>query len=225
MGCMRRLGCLVVLIVLCLAAWLTRDLWLDRLRGRRGGAAASSTWQPLTPEGAARASAALRRLSARSGPAYATVAPGDLAAYIFQELSRTLPASADSIEAAAIGDRLYVRAVVPIKDLGGSRTLGPLAALLGDREHIQIGGTLRVIQPGQAELRVSELRLKDLAIPQPLIPRLIQQISRGDRPAGLSPNGLLLRTPSYIGDVRVSDGKITLYKASSVPPATPATKR
>jgi len=222
MGCLRRLGCLLVLLVLCAAAWLTRDRWMTRFRGRGATSAATPTWQPLTREGATRASTALRRLSAPTGPAYATVAPGDLAAYILQELSRTLPASADSIEAAAIGDQLYVRAIVPIKDLGGSRTLGPLAALLGDRERIQIGGALRIIRPGQAELQVKELRLKELAIPQPLIPRLIQQISRGERPPGLSPNGLLLRTPPYIGDVRVSDSKITLYKA---PAATPATKR
>ena len=219
---MRRLGCLFVLLVLCAVAWLTRDSWLARLRGLRSGASTSgtTTWQPLTRDGAARASSALRRLSAPSGPAYTTIAPGDLAAYVLQELSRTLPASADSVEAAAIGDRLYVRAVVPIKDLGGSRTMGPLAALLGDRERILIGGTLRIIQPGQAELQVKELRVKDLAIPQPLIPRLIQQISRGERPPGLSSSGLLLRTPPYIGDVRVNDGKITLYKASTT--AAPA---
>lgn len=217
---MRRIGCLFFLLLVCAAAWFTRDLWLGKIRGMRSGASSSaaSTWQPLTRDGAARANTALRRLSAPSGPAYATVAPGDLAAYIFQELSRTLPASADSIEAAAIGDRLYVRAVVPIKDLGGSRTMGPLAALLGDRERIQIGGTLRIIRPGQAELQVKELRIKELAIPQALIPRLIQQISRGERPPGLSPNGLLLRTPAYIGDVRVSDGRITLYKTPQ--PAT-----
>src|SRR3954471_382296 len=178
MGCLRRIGCLLLLLVICAAAWLTRDMWWSRLRGKTGGSAASTTqiWQPLTKEGAARAGAALKRLDSRTGPAYASVAPGDLAAYIFQELSRALPASADSVEAAAIGDRLYVRAVVPIKDLGGSRTMGPLAALLGDRERIQIGGTLRIIQPGQAELQVKELRVKDLSIPQPLIPRLIQQI-------------------------------------------------
>jgi hypothetical protein len=217
MGCMRRLGCLVFIVVLACAAWFTRGMWLPRLRGSSNGASAPSsanTWQPLTPAGASRAGTALKRLESRTGPAYATVAPGDLAAYIVQELSHALPASADSIEAAAIGDRLYVRAIVPIKDLGGTRTLGPIAALLGDREHIQLGGTMRVIQPGQSELQVQELKVGNVSVPQALIPRLIQQISRGERPAGLSPNGLLLRTPPYIGDVRVSDGKITMYRAA-----------
>ncbi|HJQ18892.1 MAG TPA: hypothetical protein VJ867_00995 [Gemmatimonadaceae bacterium] len=213
---MRRIGCLIVVIAIAIAAWLTRDRWLPR--SVRSAADSSTpalrTWQPLTPKGAQTAAAMLQRLQARTGPAYVSVAPGDLAAYILQELSRTLPATADSIEAAAIGDRLYVRAIVPIKDLGGAGTLGPLAALLGDRERVQLGGTLRIIQPGQAELQVRELKVGSLSVPQALIPKLIQQISRGQRPPGLSPNGLLLRTPSYIGDVRVTDGKITMYKAA-----------
>ncbi len=223
MGCLRRLGCLVVIVVIGIAAWMTRDMWLPRLRdaageagggSRRAVAAPATVWQPLTKDGAERARIALRRLSAPSGPAYASVAPGDLAAYIFQELSRTLPASADSIEAAAIGERLAVRAVLNMKDLGGAATLGPLAAILGDREPVQLGGVLRIIRPGEAELQVKELRIRELSVPAPLIPRLIRQISRGKRPPGLSPDGLPLRTPLYVGDVRVSDGRITLYKAA-----------
>jgi len=217
MGCLGRLGCLILVVILAVCAWFTRGMWLPRVRGTAGGAASSvtSTWQPLTKDGAARAATALQKLSAPRGPAYATVAPGELAAYILQELSHTLPATADSIEAAAIGDRLYVRARVSTKDLGGTRTLGPLAALLGDRTHVQLGGTLRIIRAGQAELQVKELRINELSLPPPLIPRLIQQMSHGERPAGLSADGLLLRTPPYIGDLRVADGRITLYKTST----------
>lgn len=220
MGCLRRLGCLVLIVVLGIAAWLTRDLWLPRLRealGERKPAAPApaAVWQPLTKDGAERARIALRRLSAPAGPAYANVAPGDLAAYIFQELSHTLPASADSIEAAAVGERLSVRAVVNIKDVGGAATLGPLASLLGDRERIQLGGVLRIIKPGEAELQVKELKIRELSVPAPLIPRLVREISRRERPAGLSPDGLPLRTPPFIGDVRVSDGRITLYRAAA----------
>jgi len=213
---MGRLGCLILIVILAVCAWFTRGMWLGRVRGNSGAATSvTSPWQPLTKEGAARAAATLRKLSGPSGPAYATVAPGDLAAYIMQELSHALPASADSIQAAAIGDRLYLRAVVSTRDLGGSRTMGPMAALLGDRAHVQLGGTLHIISPGQAELQVKELKINELSLPQGLIPRLIQQMSRGERPAGLSADGLLLRTPPYIGDARVSDGRITLYKTST----------
>lgn len=224
MGCLKRLGCLVLLVLIAGAAYLTRGHWLhrvpwvgDRARART---ASAPTWQPLTDTGAERARRALERLRSPRGPVYVDVAPGDMAAYIARELARTLPASTDSIEAAAIGDRLHVRALVRTADLGDRAALGPLSMLLGEQERLQLGGTLRIIRPGYAELQVKELRIRDFPLPQPLIPRLIRQISRGDRPADLSPDGLPLRTPEYIGDVRVSNGQITLYKTTS-PAARP----
>lgn len=215
MGCLKRIGCLLVL-----GALLAAGAWYY-LRGRGGSAgsqqtaaSSASAWQALTPAGAQRARVGLERLNSPRGPAYFTIAPGDLAAYIVQELSRTLPASADSIEAAAINDRLCVRAVVRTADLGDRNQLGPVAMLLGDRERMHLCGTLRIIRPGSAELQVKELKIRDFSIPQPLIPRLLSQISRGTRPPGLSEDGLPLATPEFIGDVLVQSGQITLYKAT-----------
>jgi hypothetical protein len=214
MGCVARLGCFIVLVLIAAAGWFTRGLWLDRIRsgGRDSVATATQTWQQLTPEGARRAETALRRLQTRNGPVFATVAPGDLAAYIFQQLSSALPTDSDSIEAAAIGDRLIVRAVIPTKPFRDQGALGPLGGLLGDRELVQMGGVLRIIRPGMAEFQVKEFKVRDFGIPQALIPRLIRQMSRGERPPDLSPDGLALRTPEYIADVRVANGAITMYK-------------
>lgn len=216
-GCLRAIGCLTVLFVLGIIAFLTRDRWLPMLPGGRSDtvyvAAGSETWQPLTPEGARRAQAALDRLRSPRGPTSATVSPGDLAAYIVQELSKTLPSSADSVQAAAIGDRLLVRAVVRTAELGDPRALGPLAMLFGERERVQLGGTLRIIRPGQAELAVKEFRIRDFNVPPALIPRLVRQMSRGERPPELAPDGLLLRTPEYVTDVRVEKGRITMFRA------------
>lgn len=219
MGCVKKLGCLMV-VLLAVAAGAAGAWYF--LRGRPATpdspsqtATGGSTWQPLTPGGAQRARAGLERLQSPRGPGSFTVAPGDLAAYIVQELSRTLPSSADSIEAAAINDRLCVRAVVRTADLGDKGQLGPVALLLGDRERLQLCGTLRIIRPGSAELQVKELRIRDFNVPQPLIPRLVRQISRGTRPEGLSEDGLPLQTPAYIGDVRVANGQITVYRAAT----------
>ena len=214
MGCMRKLGCLVVIVLIAIAAFLTRDRWLRMLPGKRDTAAANATsvWQALTPEGAKRARTALEQLRSPRGAVYVNVAPGDLAAYILEELAKSLPPSADSIPAAAINERLYLRAVVKTSDLGATGALGPLAALLGERERIQLGGAIRIIRPGFAELQVKEMKIGNLSVPRALIPRVIRQISRGERPADLSPDGLALKTPDYIGDVRVSSGRITMYK-------------
>lgn len=217
MRCLGRLGCLAIVVALAIGAWFTRDMWMSKIRRTprpEPGVATAQTWQALTVDGARRARVSLERLQARNGPAFASVAPGDLAAYIMQELSNTLPSSADSIQAAAIGDRILLRAVVKTSDLGPKGSLGPLSALLGDRERVQLGGILRVIRPGLGEFQVKEFKIGGFGLPQALIPRLIRQISRGDRPAELSPDGLALRTPDYVGDVRVSNGNITIYKAA-----------
>lgn len=222
-GCLKALGCLFLIIIVALVAFFTRGYWWSKVwrTGDNAAVADTSTWQPLTGEGAQRARVALEQLRGQRGPVYRTVRPGDLAAYIVQELSKTLPPSADSIEAAAIGDRLYVRARIRTSELGDRSALGPFAMLLGETERIQLAGTLRIIRPGFAELQVKEFRIRDFALPSALIPRLVQQLSPRTRAPELSPDGLPLRTPEYIGDVRISDGQITLYRTQSAPaPAT-----
>ncbi|HEY8175619.1 MAG TPA: hypothetical protein VIF32_08005 [Gemmatimonadaceae bacterium] len=217
---MKKLGCLVVLALLAVVAfWAYKTGWIrfGRPSAAESGARAAETWQPLTPDGATRAGTALQQLNSPRGPVYVNVAPGDLAAYIFMQMTRFFPADADSIQAAAIGDRLYVRAIVATKSLGGSGSLGPLSALLGERERVQLGGTLHIVRPGVAELQVKEAKIGNLSLPQALIPRVINQMSHTMRTPDLAPDGLPLRTPPYIGDVRVSNGQITLYKTARTP--------
>lgn len=216
-GILKAIGCLTVLLVIAAVGYFSRGKWMRYIPGLPRDTvlvvASAPTWQPLTPTGAQRARGALERLRSPRGPAFVTVNPGDLAAYIFQELSRTLPSSADSIEAAVIGDRLYVRAVVKVADLVEKGSMGPLSLLLGDRERVLIGGTLRILRPGFAELAVKEFKIRDLNVPQALIPRIVREMSRGERPPELAPDGIPLRTPEFIGDVRVEDGRVTMYKS------------
>src|SRR5438128_2448599 len=123
MGCIARLGCLLLLIVLAACAWLTRGMWLpDRYRSHAGTSATTTSWQPITAPGADRARVALD------------------------------------------------------------------------------------------ELNVQGLTVQGLSIPSAMIPTLIKQISR-DRPAGVSENALPLPIPRSVGDIRVANGKVTLYKS------------
>jgi hypothetical protein len=203
------------LAILCVAGWLTRDRWMPRVFGTRVAAvSATPGWEPLTDAGAARTRAALDKLSQPRGPAFATLSGGDVASFAFKELAKQLPASADSIQAAVIGERVSMRAVVRLADLGGVGSLGPLASMLGERERVQFGGTFHVIRPGLAEFQVQELKVRDLNVPTGLVPRLLSRLVRGPRPPGLSPNGMPLAIPRYVGDIRVAGGKITLYKTA-----------
>lgn len=213
LGCLSRLGCLVLLVCIAIVAWLTKDQWLSRVTGHAPASVASApVWEPLTPQGAERTRKMLDRLSKPSGPVFGNLSGGDVASYVYQSLAKQLPPSADSIEAAVIGDRLYIRASVRLQDLGGTSVLGPLAGMLGDRERMQFGGNFHVVRPQLAEYQVKDIKIRDLSIPSAMIPRILHQTERGSRPDGLSQDGLPIVVPSYLGDVRISNGRVTLYK-------------
>lgn len=211
MGCMRRFGFLVLVFLAGGAVFLW--LYLERPRHAAESTSAAPVWEPLTPEGADRARTSVQLLSRPSGPVFTNIGGADLAAYIFDELSKQLPPSSQELEAAVIDDRLHVRALVKISDFGGSGSLGPLAAMLGDREPVEFGGTLELVRPGLAQYRVKVLRLRELSVPSRMIPRLLQRVARGSRPPGLGEDGLPLEIPAFIADVRIGQGRVTLYKS------------
>ena len=216
MGCLSRLGCLALVIIIAIIAWLTSDRWLPKLTGHSPAAAtAGPVWEPITPQGAERTRQMLVRLNQPSGPVFGNLSGADVASYVYQALSKQLPPSADSIEAAVIGDRLYIRASVRLQDLGGTSVLGPLASMLGERERMEFGGTFHVIRPQLAEFEVKDIKIRDLSLPQAMIPRVLGQTERGSRPQGLSPDGLPLVVPKYLGDVRIANGRVTLYKTGA----------
>jgi len=90
--------------------------------------------------------------------------------------------------------------------------LGPLASLIGDRDTVQLGGTIHVIRPGLGEFVVEEMKFGQAPIPGLLIPRLVSHFRRGNVD-GISDRGLPMKMPSYISDVRIENGRITLYKS------------
>ena len=214
-GCLKRAGCLVVLILL-VALWY----WYARVErpvavtsSASTATSVSSGWQPLTAADAERGRVAVLSLERQAGPVFANLTPAQAASYIFLVVAKQLPPSAKTAEAAIIGDRLYVRSDVELKDFGGAKTLGPLGMLLGERDSVRFGGTINMLRPGLAEFLVHEVKLGRIEVPTALIPRLLTQMKRGKTVEGISQNGLPMVMPPYISDVRISNGKITLYKS------------
>lgn len=217
MGCIARLGCLVLLAILAVVGWFTRDRWMHRLPGRPASPPVTMTeqlWQPLSPAAGERGRKAVESMSRTTGPVFANLTAAEVASYVFLTAGRTLPAGSDSAEAAVIGDALFVRAIVPTREIGGSGLLGPLAGLLSDRERISFGGTFRVVRPGLSEFQIREIKLRDFKVPSGAIPRLVGVLSR-NRPDGLSPDALPVTTPSTLGDVRIANRRVTLYRTTA----------
>jgi hypothetical protein len=213
MGCIARLGCLIVLVLLGCIAWLTRDRWTPYLHLSSPPAAeAPIAWQPLTAAGAARAQAALDTLSHVEGPVFQNVAPGDASAFVMKALLNRVPEPSDSAEAAVVGNELYVRAQVKVSELGGRDVLGTLASMLGDRERLQMAGTFHVVHPGLTEFRLTQVKIGKLSVPSAVIPKLLERIARGAGLDSVTANALPIPTPRYLVDIRVADGRLTLYK-------------
>lgn len=218
-GCLKRAGCLVIIILLvALWYWYARVERPAAVTNPATGAAASATsvssgWQPLTTVDAERGRVAVQSLERQTGPVFANLTPAEVASYIFMVVAKQLPPSAKNAEAAVIGDRLYVRSEVELRDFGGAKTLGPVGMLLGERDSVRFGGTINMLRPGLAEFLVQEVKLGRIEVPTALIPRLLSQMKRGKTIEGISQNGLPMVMPPYISDVRISNGKITLYKS------------
>jgi len=57
------------------------------------------------------------------------------------------------------------------------------------------------------------VKIGRLELPSALIPRIISRIRTGSQ-TGVSSNGLPMAMPAYISDVRIANGKITIYKTT-----------
>ncbi len=216
MGCIRNLGCLVVLLIVLAVGWLYRDRWMPRDREERTttATAGAAEWEPLTAAGATRTRGAIEKLERRSGPVFVSLEPEDVAAYILEETSAQLVPSAENVTASVAGDRLYVRATVKPSEVGGARVLGPQARILGEQEVIQFGGVVEVVRPGLAQYRVREVKIRDFSLPSGLIPKIIRDLRPDSVPADIAADAVPVEIPAHVGDIRISDGKVILYKAT-----------
>ncbi len=216
-GCLRRLGCLAVLAI-AVALYATRDTWRP-LAGRFGGrddaraADTLATWQPVDQPSATRGERAVRSLAERRGPVYVNVRPGDLASYAFLSLTDALPPFLRDAQTSVVGDRVHVRAVASPADFAGVLG-GAVRTVLHQRDTLHLSGTFDVLRPGLAQFRVRDMQIGTVSVPTPLIPRVVARFRQGETPSGIAADAIPVPLPSYIGDVRVGRGRITLYKAT-----------
>lgn len=222
-GCFRRLGCLVFLLIIGVLAWFNRDRLEAFYRRHAGGPPSADTsavirvpadWELLSTEKGAAGQKKVASLATRGGPAYVNLSASEAASYILANAIRQLPGSSQQAISSVRGDRLYVRANIDLKQLGAAKALGPLGALLGDRDTVQLGGTIHVLRPGVGEFNVKDIKIGAFPVPSAIIPRLVSRLRKGEMPAGLAKDALPMKMPEYIGDVRIADGRITVYKTT-----------
>ncbi|MDQ2889065.1 MAG: hypothetical protein M3R65_00745 [Gemmatimonadota bacterium] len=207
-GCLRRVGCLILLAVIVAAGWYW---WTVTASPRAATSTTAGVWQPVTAADAASAGVAVASLRSTQGKVYANLTPAEAVAYLVQETARQLPPSSTDVQAMVSGDQLHVRAVVPLRELGAERALGPLASMIGARDTVELAGRVDLIRAGLAQMHVTRAQIHELRLPGNMIPGLVQQM-RHTSPSGIAPDAFPIPLPEYIGDIRIADGKVTLYK-------------
>lgn len=160
----------------------------------------------------------LRQLSRPDGPAMVTFAPGEVAAFITDAFARQLPPSARGTAVAVVDSVIYVRADVSLREFGADRVLGELAGFIDRRDTVIVGGTFDLVDRGLGQLRVREVVVGDLSLPRPLVSRLISAARRRRAQSdAVAPDAYPVRLPPYVGDVRVRQGRITVYRTDDAP--------
>jgi hypothetical protein len=204
-GCLRKVGCLIVLAVIVAGGYYWWTVKASPSTPTAG------VWHPVTASDAASASAAVTRLRDSRTSGGINLTPAQSVAYLIQETAKQLPPSSTDVQAMVSGDELHVRAVVPLRELGAERALGPLASMLSARDTVELAGRVDVVRAGLAQMHITRAQIHALSVPKSVIPKLVQQI-RHDSPEGIAPDAFPIPLPSYIGGIRIADGKVTLYK-------------
>ena len=144
---------------------------------------------------------------------FINLSAAEVTALVLARASSRLPALVGTPAAAVQGNQLSVRATVDLSAFKGIAALGPVAALLDTRQQVTFTGGLEVVAPGRAHFLVSEVRVGDLLVPPQAIAALMAQLDREPRSSGVAPNGIPFAIPTFVGDVRVGKGRVTLYKS------------
>ena len=254
MGCLSRVGCLVVVAAAgAVGYWLYGDRLPSELTRAAGSAAGKvrdaadratrsnpSTsggsgpandsaraankdaerrlaWATVTP-GTAAPPDVVTSLTRKDGPAFVTLGAGDLAALAGSGLRKQLPPSVSDLQLALDGNQLLARAMVDVSEIAGDGTLGALlGTALSGRDSVRLAGTVEPLRPGMAQVHIVGMRLKGIDVPPRLIPTFLKALRRGPRTEGLAADALLLPLPRSIADLRIANGRLTLYKAVPTP--------
>jgi hypothetical protein len=80
-------------------------------------------------------------------------------------------------------------------------------------QRVSFRGTPRVVSPGKATFHVDRIYIGQLMLSGPIVGRIMRQVApRAD--AGQPAGTIALALPAHVADIRVTGGRVTLYKAA-----------
>lgn len=224
MSCLSKVGCLTVVVVVGAGAWWWYGGTMPSFMAGAGRAtigssapadSASGPTAWATMKDARMPSAdAIAALESKSGPAYITLGAGDLAGFLAEGLGRVLPQSASGVQVAIVDDMLRVRSEIPLRELGGKALPEFVSDLLSARDTVEMAGKLEMVHPGLAQFRVREVIVRGIALPSRVVPPLLSALRKSaPQRDSIASDAVALTLPKSVADVRVSRGRVTLYKS------------
>jgi hypothetical protein len=204
-GCVRRLAALGIIAVLLVAAFIYREriqlAWHD-LRGTQREVAVAS------PELADQAAAKLDELrDGTSGQvALSAIELESLLLYRYQGM---LPGFLGTPAIEIQGDRLRLRARVPVDMLPHVDGLGEAAAFLPDTTELTVAGRLLPLQRGRVAFAIDDVSAQRFPLPRRLVPGALERLGRSDEP-GLPRDAMALPLPPGVSAAYVRRDSLIL---------------
>lgn len=191
MGCLKSIVGLVVLVVLAGVLFLNRDrvrAAIDDLRGRDAVVATVPS-----RELADAADAKIRALKDGEQEQVA-LSELELQSLLQHKYRNLLPAFVDSPTVELNGDKIEVRARVPVDRLPQLNELGEAAAFLPDTTEVGVTGSLLPLRAGRVALAVDQVRAARIPLPARLIPGALRKLGRKDE-TGLPADAMAVPLP------------------------------
>ena len=213
-GCLKgafKLGCAVLIIGVLACAWWFREPLMSmgaRWFGRSQALppVADTAVGAPTPKATASGQAKVGNLRTNTGPDSVVLTPNEIASLIGAGIDWNVRKMYDSLRVELQEGKLVLHARLDTRALPPG-TLGPFAGMFGAHEPLRMAGTLSIDRPGTALYDISEISLRGIEIPSPVVHSIAKQM------AGASPSGAVpLKVDPAVSDVKVHPTGVVLYK-------------
>jgi hypothetical protein len=213
-GCLKgvfKLGCAVAVLGALVLAWWFREPILHtfaRWFGRPTAlpSVADTGVGAPTPSATASGKAKVGNLRTSAGPDSVVLTPNEMASLIGGGIDWSVRKMYDSLRVELQEGKLILHARLDTRALPPG-TLGPFAGMFGEHEPLRMAGTVSIARPGTALYDISEITLRGIEIPSPVVHSIAKQM------AGASANGAVpLKVDPAVSAVAVHPTAVVLYK-------------
>jgi hypothetical protein len=218
-GCLKgvlKLGCAVVVIGALALAWWFREPIMQTFTHWFGRSTAlppvadTAVGAP-TPKAVASGKAKVGNLRTAAGPDSIVLTPNEMASLIGGGIDWNVRKMYDSLRVELQEGKLILHARLDTRALPPG-TLGPFAGMFGEHEPLRMAGTVSIARPGIAFYDISEISLRGIEIPSPVVHSIAKQM------AGASPSGAVpVKVDPAVTDVKVHTTGVVLYKRRNAP--------